>query len=356
MAKSKHDPFVTGLIKSVDNKYASVVSDGIVGDESGTIDSGSYLLNAQLSGSIYGGFSSNKVTAIAGESGVGKTFFAIEEIISFQKKHETGISLYFESESAVTKKMMEERGIDVKRVIMLPVETVQQFRNQLMNILNNYEADSNPEKPKLLVVLDSLGNLSTTKEITDITDGKETRDMTRAQLVRGTFRALTLKMGLLNVPMCLTNHTYETMGLFAQKKMGGGGGVVYAASSIIFLSKAQDKEGTDVVGAILTSTLQKGRLTKEKTKIKIRLNFQTGLDRYYGLVEFGEKAGCWKKLATQYQMPDGTKRYEKFMYKNPEMFFTEENLKKIDEFCNGYFMYGSSVEVDDEEIEDVASA
>jgi len=340
--KNGGDPLLNNLLKSANNQYSSIIEDGIIGDESDFIDSGSYLYNAQLSGSLYGGFPTNKVTALAGESGVGKTFFAIQAIKKFQNKFSDGIVLYFESESAITKAMMVDRGVNVKKVAIMPVETIQQFRHQVLNVLNGYEADSNPDKPRLLLVLDSLGNLSTDKEISDITEGNSTRDMTRAQLVRGAFRAITLKMGILNVPMILTNHVYDTMGLFSTKKMGGGGGTVYAASTISFLSKAQDKVGTDIVGGVLTSTLAKGRLTKEKTKVKINLNFTTGLHRYYGLLEFGEKYEIFTKIGTKWKMPNGDTAFQKAIYKNPEKYFTTDIMTRLEEAAAKEFLYGSS--------------
>lgn len=352
MAKQKSEnPLLKKLLKSANNKYASIVEDGIIGDNFDYIDTGSYILNAQFSGSLYGGFPANQVTALAGESGVGKTYFVMQAIISFQKKYPDGLVLYYESEKAISRQMLKNRGIDLLRVVNLPVNTIQEFRHQVLKALNVYEEDENTNKPKLMIVLDSLGNLSTLKEVEDIRDGKNIRDMTRAQLVRGAFRAITLQMGLLGVPMILTNHTYETMGLFTQKKMGGGGGVVYAASTISFLSKAQDKDGKDIVGGILTSTLQKGRLTKEKTKVKTRLSFRSGLDRHYGLLEFGEKCGVFTKLSNKYMMPDGTKAYEKHIYKNPEKFFTKDVMKKLEDAAQEAFLYNNEDVIKDDEKE-----
>jgi len=278
----------------------------------------------------------------------------MQAIKNFQKKYSLGIVLYYESESAITKHMMKARGINVSRVAMLPVNTIQEFRHQLLNALDVYEAGDLKKRPKLLIILDSLGNLSTSKEIADIREGKDTRDMTRAQLVRGAFRAITLQMGLLNVPMILTNHTYEGMGLYSVKRQGGGGGVVYASSTISFLSKAQDKDGNVIVGGILTSVLAKGRMTKEKTKVKTRLSFKSGLQRHYGLLEFGEQNGIFTKVANKYKMPDGkTLAFEKHIYKNPEKFFTEDVMKKLETAAHETFLYNNEDVLVEEDKEDV---
>ena len=193
-----------------------------------------------------------------------------------------------------------------------------------------------------MFVLDSLGMLSTTKEMEDTAAGKETRDMTRSQIVKSTFRVLTLKLGKANIPMIMTNHTYDVIGsMFPQKEMGGGSGLKYAASSIIYLSKRKDKEGTEVVGNIIHCKNFKSRLTKENAMIDVKLTYKTGLDKYYGLIELGEEAGIFKKVSTRYEMPDGSKVFGKNINDNPEKYFTKEVLDKIDEQAKRKFQYGS---------------
>lgn len=199
------------LIKETGNEYASIVEDGIeAGDITGFIGTGSYSLNALLSGTIYGGIAANKVTALAGEPATGKTFFAINILRQFLVDNPSGFVFYFESEAAVSKQMFADRGVDIKRIAVIPVSTVQEFRTQAIKILEKYI--ENDVKLPMLFVLDSLGNLSTEKEISDISEGKDTRDMTRAQLIKGAFRVLTLKLGKAKVPLIITNHTYDVMG------------------------------------------------------------------------------------------------------------------------------------------------
>jgi RecA/RadA recombinase len=213
------------LLKEIDNEYAGIADDGVeAGDVTGFIGTGSYSLNALLSGSIYGGLPANKVTALAGEPSTGKTFYAINIVRQFLRDNETGFVFYFESESAISKQMLADRDIDTKRVAVVPVATIQEFRTQAVKILDKYIEDkTSKDRPPMLFVLDSLGNLSTTKEMEDIADGKDTRDMTRAQLVRGAFRVLTLKLGKAKVPLIVTNHVYDVVGSYVPtKKMGGG--------------------------------------------------------------------------------------------------------------------------------------
>ena len=210
------------LLKESGNEYAALAEDGIAaGDVSGFVDTGSLTFNAALSGSIWGGLASNKVTALAGEPSTGKTFFALSIAKDFLEKNKDGFVFYFETESAISKDMLVSRGIDTKRMAIVPVATVQEFRTQAVKILDTYSESE--ERPPMFFVLDSLGGLSTDKEITDIEAGKDTRDMTRAQLIRGAFRVLTLKLGKANVALLVTNHVYEVVGSYVPtKKMGGG--------------------------------------------------------------------------------------------------------------------------------------
>jgi len=335
--------FLKSIIKEVGNEYASIVSDGVdAGDVDSFIDTGSYIFNALLSGSIYGGLASNKITAIAGESATGKTFFLMGIVKNFLDKNPNAGVIYFESESAITKQMIVDRGIDPDRMVIMPVTTVQEFRTQSLRVLDLYLAKNEADRRPMFLCLDSLGMLSTTKEVEDTADGKETRDMTRAQVLKAAFRVLTLKLGRAKVPMVVTNHTYDVVGsMFPQKEMGGGSGLKYAASSIIYLSKKKEKDGTEVVGNIIHCKNHKSRLTKENKMVDVRLTYDKGLDKYYGLLELAEKYGIFKKVSTRFELPDGSKQFGKTILSSPETYFTEEVMKQLDESASKEFKYAS---------------
>jgi RecA/RadA recombinase len=215
--------FLKGMVKTTGNEYASIVEDGIDGgDVNGFVDTGVYALNALLSGSLYGGMPGNKIMALAGESSTGKTFFALSIIKTFLEANPDGVCMYFDSEAAVTSEMFRSRDIDTSRVAVIGVSTIEEFRNQALKVVDNYLKMPVGERKPMVMVLDSLGMLSSNKEMNDIAEGKDTRDMTRAQIVKATFRVLTLKLGKAGIPLILTNHTYETMSMFPQKVMGGG--------------------------------------------------------------------------------------------------------------------------------------
>ena len=335
--------FLKDIIKETGNEYATLASDGVTGgDVSSFIDTGSYAFNALLSGSIFGGLPNNRITAIAGEAATGKTFFALGVCKSFLDIDKDAGIIYFESENAVSKDMLEQRGIDTKRTVVVPVATVQEFRTQSIKIIDKYLEQEEGKRKPIMFVLDSLGMLSTTKEMEDTAEGKETRDMTRSQIVKSAFRVLTLKLGQANVPMIMTNHTYDVIGsMFPQKEMGGGSGLKYAASSIVYLGKKKEKDGAEVVGNIVHCKNYKSRITKENAMVDVRLTYSKGLDQYYGLLDLAEESGLFKKVSTRYELPDGSKQYAKTINNEPEKYFTKEMLEKIDEYTKRKFTYGT---------------
>ena len=334
--------FLKDIIKETGNEYASLVADGVeAGDNDTFIDTGSHIFNALLSGSIYGGLPSNKITAIAGESATGKTFFLMGMVKNFLDANPESGVVYFESESAITKQMVIDRGIDPNRMVMIPVTTVQEFRTQALKVLDRYMQQDVDVRRPMFLCLDSLGMLSTTKEVEDTSDGKETRDMTRAQVLKAAFRVLTLKLGKAKVPMVVTNHTYDVVGsMFPTKEMGGGSGLKYAASSIIYLSKKKEKDGTEIIGNIVHCKNHKSRLTKENKMVDVRLTYNKGLDKYYGLLDLALKYEIFKSVSTRIELPDGTKQYAKTINNDPEKFFTEDIMQKLEDVADKEFRYG----------------
>jgi len=334
--------FLKNIVKEIDNDYAGLMNEGGVGDIESFVDTGSYIFNALISGSIYKGIPSNKITALAGESGTGKTFFCLGVVQSYLRDNPDAGVVYFESEAAVTKQMIDERGIDGQRMILVPVTTVQEFRTQAIQILDKYLEQKTEDRKPMMFVLDSLGMLSTSKELADSAEGKDTRDMTRAQVVKAIFRILTLKLGKANVPLLVTNHTYDVVGAYIPtKEMGGGSGLKYAASTIIYLSKKKEKDGKDVIGNIIKAKAAKSRLTKENSDVETRLFFDArGLDKYYGLLELGEKYGVFERKGNRIVVGNSSV-YPSTILKDPEKYFTAEIMEKLDWAAGQEFRYGS---------------
>jgi len=344
--------FLKDMVKGIDN--TNLLSEGGNSSEySGSIDTGSYALNALMSGSIYGGVPNNKITAFAGESATGKTFFVLSVLKTFLDKNPEGGVIYFDTEAAVTKGMMADRGIDTTRVVIAEPTSIEEFRTSATRILTNYIDTPEESRKPMLMVLDSLGMLSSMKELEDTESGANKRDMTKAQLLRGTFRVLSLKLAKANVPLLVTNHVYDVVGAYIPtKEISGGSGLKYAASSIIMLGKKKDKDGTEVIGNIIKATTHKSRFTKENKKIEIKLSYDKGLDRYYGLLDLAEKYNVIKKVSTRYELPDGSKVFGKAINSDPEKYFTPELLEQLEECAAKEFMYGREVE-QEVETEDV---
>ena len=332
--------FLDTVIKDSGNEFASIVSDGVAaGDVTDYVDTGSYIFNALCSGSIYGGIPSNKVTALAGESSTGKTFFALSVVRNFLDANPKGGVIYFETESAISKEMIESRGIDSQRMVLFPVSTIEEFRTQACRIVDKYMKE--PKREPMMFVLDSLGMLSTSKEMEDVANDKQVRDMTKSQLIKGAFRVLTLKLGQAKIPMIVTNHTYDVIGSYVPtKEMGGGTGLKYAASTIIYLGKKKEKDGTTLVGNIIKCEAKKSRLTKEGSKVETRLYFdERGLDKYYGLLELGEQYGVFERKGNRIVV-GGSSVYPSAILKDPEKYFTEGVMKQLEEAARKEYSYG----------------
>ncbi len=331
--------FLKDIVKEIGDDFTQLAAD--IDEEEQYIDTGSYIFNGLVSGSIYGGVSSNKITAIAGESSTGKTFFSLAVVKNFLDNNPDGYCLYFDTEAAVNKGLLESRGVDLKRTVVINVVTIEEFRQKALKAVDIYLKTNIEDRKPCMFVLDSLGMLSTEKEITDALNDKQVRDMTKSQLVKGAFRMLTLKLGQANIPLIVTNHTYDVIGSYIPtKEMGGGSGLKYAASTIIYLGKKKEKDGKEVIGNIIKAKTVKSRLSKENKEVEIRLFYDDrGLDKYYGLLELGEAGGLWKNVAGRYEM-DGKKVYAKQILSNPDEYFTPEVMQALDEIAKSEFSYG----------------
>jgi RecA/RadA recombinase len=332
--------FLKDIVKEIGDDFTQLASD--IEDTERYVDTGSYIFNGLVSGSIFGGVSGNKITAIAGESSTGKTFFSLAVVKNFLDSNPDGYCLYFDTEAAVNKGLLESRGIDLQRLVVVNVVTIEEFRVKALKAVDKYIKMSEEDRKPCMFVLDSLGMLSTEKEIRDALDDKQVRDMTKSQLVKGAFRMLTLKLGQANIPLIVTNHTYDVIGSYVPtKEMGGGSGLKYAASTIIYLSKKKEKDKTEVVGNLIKAKTAKSRLSKENKQVEIRLFFDhRGLDRYYGLLELGEIGGLWKNVAGRYEI-GGKKLYAKQILSEPDTYFTDDVMQALDEIAQSEFSYGS---------------
>lgn len=276
------------------------------------ISTGNYALNAALTGSVFGGFPNNRSVALAGPSGTGKTYLILNAVREAQK---LGYYIvYYDSENAVDKSLVEKFGVDPAKLRYEPCNTVQEFRSSVTNLTKTLlEAKKKgSELPKVLIILDSAGNLATQKEIDDAASGSDKSDMTRARLLKSTFRILMTQMGLCKIPFLFTNHVYQTQDLFSKTVAGGGTGPEYSASIILFLQKSKLADGTSS-GIIVTAKPNKNRFAKPMP-VKFWIDFNKGMNPYVGLQDFIS----WDNCGIQRGRLIGEKDFNKMSEKDRE--------------------------------------
>lgn len=339
------------------------------------ISTGNYLLNAALSGTLYGGILTNRITAFAGESGSGKSYLAYSVAKHAQKD---GYSvIYIDTEQAVDLEDLPKFGIDpslekFRLIRSNKVEDVNMLLTQLVDELKEQKL-AGFELPKLLIVLDSLGQMASNKEKADLLKGDIKQDMTKAKALGSLFRSINTDLGYLDIPLLVCNHTYLTLDLFPQEKLKGGGGLLYSASVIGFMSKSKLKTGLEDdmdLGSSGISVLfktQKNRMAKPK-KIRFDISFAHGLNPYTGLdafcrPEYFSKIGIAqgkmdvdKKTGEMTFTPGGNRWYVNHLGKSvttrelfrPEV-FTDDVISRLEPIINDYFRFKSVDEIEEME-------
>lgn len=344
------------------NPLGSVMEQSNFSEVTEWIDTGNYHLNACISGSLFGGWPNNRSCSIAGPSGTGKTYLILNSV---RQAIEMGYNvIFYDSEAAVDKTTMEKFGIDTSKVNYQPVNTVQEFRQSVTTITRRMQdaKRDGAQIPKVMIILDSAGNLATQKEIDDAVSGNEKADMTRSKVLKSIFRIIMTPMADLKIPFLFTNHTYQTQDFISRQVAGGGTGPEYAASIVLFLNKAQLKDSDgDKAGIVVTAKPNKNRFAKPQN-IKFHLHYTEGMNRYVGLENYidWEDIGITKgTIENGEYVPKKTARnwickHLNETVPNSEFFtekvFTQEVLEKINEKIQPLFNYSTEVEFDYEEL------
>lgn len=334
------------------NPLGSVMDQSNFSEVTEWINTGNYHLNACVSGSLFGGWPNNRSCSVAGPSGTGKTFLTLNSV---REAINMGYNIiYYDSEAAVDKEQMIKFGIDIKKVNYQPINTVQEFRTSVTTITKKMQEikRAGGEIPKLMIILDSAGNLATQKEIDDAASGSEKSDMTRSKILKSIFRIIMTPLADLKIPFIFTNHTYQSQSFIPMQIAGGGTGPEYAASIVLMLNKAQLKDGADKVGIIVTAKPSKNRFAKP-TPIKFHLNFSEGMNAYVGLEQYATWDICGITRGTiekGVKVPKSTARgwicdHLDEVVSNSEFFtskvFTQEVLEKINNHIQPLFNYNS---------------
>jgi len=237
------------------------------------------IINVALSGRLDGGLTPG-ITMWAGPSKHFKTAFSLLMAKSYMDKYEDAALLFYDSEFGTPQSYFDTFGIDTKRVVHTPLTDVEQLKFDIMQQLSNVDRGDH-----LIIVIDSIGNLASKKEVEDAMEGKSVADMSRAKQMKSLFRMVTPHLNLKDIPLVVVNHTYMEIGMFPKAIVGGGTGAMYSADNVYILGRQQEKEGTEIVGYNFIINVEKSRYVKEKSKIPVSVSFDGGLSKWSGLLD-----------------------------------------------------------------------
>ena len=243
------------------------------------------MIDVALSGRLDGGLVPG-LTVLAGPSKHFKTAFALLFAASYLKKYEDAVVMFYDSEFGSPQGYFDKFGIDTDRVLHTPITDIEQLKHDIMSQIQNIETGD-----RVIIVIDSVGNLASKKEVDDAIEGKSVADMTRAKQMKSLFRMITPHLTIKDIPMVVVNHTYKEIGLYPKDIVSGGTGVVYSADTIWILGRQQEKDGADLVGYNFIINVEKSRFVKEKSKIPITVSFEGGIEKYSGLLEIALEGG-----------------------------------------------------------------
>jgi RecA/RadA recombinase len=243
------------------------------------------VVNVAFSGDLDGGFTPG-LTMWAGPSKHFKTAFSLLMAKAYQVKYPESVVLFYDSEFGTPQNYFTSFGIDMERVVHTPITDVEQLKFDIMQQLSNIERGE-----RVMIVIDSIGNLASKKEVEDALDGKSVADMSRAKQIKSLFRMVTPHLTLKDIPMVVVNHTYKEIGMFPKDIVGGGTGSYYSADNIYILGRQQEKDGQDLIGYNFIINVEKSRYVREKAKIPVTVRFDGGISKYSGLLDMALESG-----------------------------------------------------------------
>lgn len=274
------------LKKNTTVKNSSIVSTSAHFQAKDLTDTGIPMLNVALSGDLTGGLASG-LTVIAGPSKHFKSNISLVMAGAYMRKHEDAVLLLYDTEFGITPEYLKNFNIDTDRVLHTPIEHVEQLKFDIVKQLEEIEKGD-----KVIILIDSVGNLASKKELEDALDGKSVADMTRAKSLKGLFRMVTPYLNTRDIPLICVNHTYKEMGLFPKDVMSGGTGIYYSANQIFFMGRRQNKgKDKEIVGYDFIINVDKSRFVKEKSKIPISVTWEGGVATYSGLLDVALAGG-----------------------------------------------------------------
>jgi RecA/RadA recombinase len=277
------------LIKNSTINLTSTLEDSKIFLKKDMIPTSVPMINVALSGSVDGGMTPG-LTMLAGPSKHFKTGFALLLASSFIKKYPEGVVLFYDSEFGTPQGYFQTFGIPLDSVIHTPITDVEELKFDIMKQLKEIGRDD-----QVLIIIDSIGNLASKKEVEDAMNEKSVADMSRAKQLKSLFRMVTPHLSLKDIPMVAINHTYKEIGMFPKDIVGGGTGSYYSADNIWILGRQQDKDGTEIAGYHFVINIEKSRYVREKSKVPITVSFEGGINRWSGLMDIALELGYLHK-------------------------------------------------------------
>ena len=336
------------LKKNSKIKETAVLSDSQFFRDKDYVTTDVPMINVALSGDVEGGLTSG-LTVLAGPSKHFKTSFALMMASAYMKKHSDAIMLFYDSEFGSPQAYFETFGIDVNKVLHTPITDVEKLKFDLVSQLEEINRDD-----KVIIVIDSIGNLASKKELEDALNEKSVADMSRAKALKGLFRMVTPYLTMKNIPLLAVNHTYKEIGLFPKDIVGGGTGIYYSADNIWIIGRQQDKQGTEIKGYHFVINVEKSRFVREKSKIPISVSWEGGIQRWSGLLDVAmagnyvakPSPGWYSRIDNKTgEIAEGKVREKETL--NPEFWkpiFAETDFK---EYIKKSYQIGSVVNMED---------
>lgn len=281
------------MLKAGSVKHATVLSESPLFNVKDSIPTTIPIINIALSGRPDGGLTSG-LTFLAGESKNFKSLLGLIMVNAYLKKYPEAVCLYYDTEFGTTPPYVAAVGIDTDRVLHIPIEHLEQLKFDISKRLDTIERGD-----KYIIFIDSIGNISSKKELEDALEGKSVADMTRAKVLKSLWRIVTPSLTTKDIPCVAINHTYKTMEMYAKDVMSGGTGGMYSANQVFIITKAQEKEGTELMGYKFTINIEKSRFVREKSKFPFFVKFQGGIDKWSGLFELAVEGGFIDKVSAQ---------------------------------------------------------
>jgi RecA/RadA recombinase len=311
------------------------------------------VINVALSGRLDGGLTPG-LTMWAGPSKHFKTAFSLLMARSYLDKYPDAALLFYDSEFGTPQSYFDSFGIDTERVLHTPITDLEQLKFDVMQQINNIDRGD-----RIMIVIDSIGNLASKKEVEDALEGKSVADMSRAKQIKSLFRMVTPHLTIKDIPMVVVNHTYMEQGMFPKAIVSGGTGPYYSADNIFILGRQQDKEGTEIVGYHYIINVEKSRYVKEKSKIPVSVSFDGGISKWSGLLDIALESGHvikpsngWYSKVDKETGEVGDKKYRIKDTDTKDFWMSIITSKSFNEFVQNRYALAHGSIIKDEEILD----